>query len=177
MKKVRNKKRLLTLVTAVAMIATAAFSFAAWDQLSDDTGEVTTVVQDPVVVDTGELSEISNEYQRLGDDVVYTSDATVKTTGLAKVENLQMVLKPTVKYGDGNTEIGEMATVKVLKNGSGLPETGGEFKDIAPYETTAAAETGTAYEIQVTLKDGNQDTLKGQALKISMTAELSEVTN
>ena len=140
-----KKSTILTFATAVAIVATSAGTFAAWDQLEDTSDVANLVVGTPVTVQAGTLTTFSEESRVLGDTLPsYTS-----TVEFNVVDNNSKVSTLTLQ-----------ATIEITQDGADNGLTG---------NVDSKVEATNTYNVKVSVKDAS---LAGETLKVSVKGTL-----
>lgn len=152
-----KKSTILSLATAGAIVATSAFTFAAWDKL-DDTKTVATVeLRNPVTVTvTEDTSKELTSTTALDTIPVYTGTATVNVSEVPENYTLD--------------------TVAEVYNESGAKVSSG----VTATATLASALVAGNNTINVEVKptsETNEEGLAGQKLNVKVIAKLVEKTN
>ena len=162
-----KKSKLLSLLTAAAIVITTGATYAVWDSVTDDT-TATVTFRNPVTVTVNPSYTLSQDAAVL--NVTPTASGTVNFT-VSNDDNLAdtLTIVPTVSGGasatveDFNFEIvdsSETSTPALTGNStSGFVDT---------------SLTTTNYTVKVTPKDESVTKVAGQAVNIQLTATLSK---
>lgn len=150
-----KKSTILSLATAGAIVATSAFTFAAWDKL-DDTQTVATVeLRNPVTV-TEDTSKELTTTTPLDTIPVYTGTATVNVSEVPENYRLD--------------------TVAEVYNESGAKVSSGVTATATLAGTLSAGNNTINVEVKPT-SETNEEGLAGQKLNVKVIAKLVEKTN
>lgn len=154
-KNIMKKSTILSLATAGAIVATSAFTFAAWDKL-DDTQTVATVeLRNPVTV-TEDTSKELTTTTPLDTIPVYTGTATVNVSEVPENYRLD--------------------TVAEVYNESGAKVSSGVTATATLAGTLSAGNNTINVEVKPT-SETNEEGLAGQKLNVKVIAKLVEKTN
>lgn len=112
-----KKSTLLSLATAGAIVATSAFTFAAWDTLNSTEQVATVNIRKPVTVEVTKDTSTKLETATAIDSIpVYTGSATVKLTNAADLTGYELVATPEVYDGETKITSGLTASAVVADN-------------------------------------------------------------
>ncbi|MCR0264012.1 hypothetical protein MKC73_08870 [[Clostridium] innocuum] len=161
-----KKSTLLSLLTAGAVIATSAGTFAAWDQTSISTNEAEVTIGNKVTMEVGtmsfngansrtELSTTDNDFSQLSQ--TGNVKFTVKDIPDGAKDNYTVTYKSAVKDNSG-TVVTDKVEVNVADDKNGVLSGGA----IDEHEAT----------VTVTPKDASA---AGETYKVTVTAELTPV--
>lgn len=153
-----KKSTILGVLTAAALITTSAATYAAWDQTAFTTTS-TVNVRDGVKVSSAATFDLSGgEALTSADQLVYTGTVTFTTENKG---DKKLKLTPVVS---GSGVQADDYTIELSKGGSSLT---GDASIGYTDENTAAS---NEYTVTLTVKD--ETNLGGEALNVSVTAEL-----
>lgn len=158
----KKAKTLLTALTATAMLATCAVSFAAWDQLTA-TSSGTVTFDKPITVTATQLGTLTPQQTSL--ETLPEASGTV-TFSVEKPADkaVQLELAPVVKNGE--TDVSGQFDVAFSQTGADNGLTGA---------VDATVEASNQYTVTVKPKDTTEaKALTGTALTVEVTATLSE---
>ena len=155
-----KKSTILTFATAVAIVATSAGTFAAWDQLEDTSDVANLVVGTPVTVQAGTLTTFSEESRVLGDTLPsYTSTVEFNVVdNNSKVSKL--TLQPILTDSSDQPIDSSKATIEITQDGADNGLTG---------NVDSKVEATNTYNVKVWVKDAS---LAGETLKVSVKGTL-----
>ncbi|MGI6200651.1 MAG: hypothetical protein ACOYJA_07785 [Christensenellales bacterium] len=160
----KKAKTLLTALTAAAMLATCAVSFAAWDQLSA-TSSGTVTFDKPITVATTDMGAMTPQQTALGDLPVATGTVTFTVEKPADKE-VELNLAPVVKNGE--TDVTDKFDVAISQDGADNGLTG---------NTDAKVDASNVYKVTVTPKDSAEaKALADTPLTVDVTATLAAKT-
>ena len=157
-----GKKKILGLLTAVAIVATTVGSFAVWDNLAANTSKTLTMTN-PINT-TVTMAEFGNP-DTTGDFPVYESEATftVENVDAAKLATGKITVSTVIK--DGETPVTDKFNVSYTdKDGA----------DVAGGVDTGIADGANKYNVKITATDAAKD-LAGKSLSVEVTGALSAV--
>lgn len=142
-----KKTSLLSLLTAAAIVATSAGTYAVWDQMEATSNGVISVANKTVEVKTVNMDALTESNANIGDkEAVYTGTAKFTVSGVEKISKIDV---KTVVSQDG-TPINDTAKVEVTTT---------------PIETPINGEN--AVTVTVKVKDAS---LAGKQLTVATTA-------
>ena len=155
-----KKSTILTFATVVAIVATSAGTFAAWDQLEDTSDVANLVVGTPVTVQAGTLTTFSEESRVLGDTLPsYTSTVEFNVVdNNSKVSTL--TLQPILTDSSDQPIDSSKATIEITQDGADNGLTG---------NVDSKVEATNTYNVKVSVKDAS---LAGETLKVSVKGTL-----
>ena len=162
-----KKSKLLSLLTAAAIVITTGATYAVWDSVTDDT-TATVTFRNPVTITVDTTYTLSQDAAVL--NVTPTASGTVNFT-VSNENNLAdtLTIVPTVSGGvsatveDFNFEIVDSSETST-PNLTGDSSSGFVDKSL----------TTTSYTVKVTPKDESVTKVAGQAVNIQLTATLSK---
>lgn len=150
-----GKKKLLSLLTAAAIVATTVGSFAVWDTLSvDSTGSLT--VTSPIVVKTENIANFTETKDASTGVPTYTTPVSFDVDGLANYDGKQLTLACEIKDSSNADQTGKF---DVAITGVGV--TG---------NVDSSVEASNAYSVAITPKDNaDAKAIAGQPLDVKVT--------
>lgn len=161
-----KKKAILGFMTGAAIVAATTGSYAAWDKLSATTKTETVSIRQPITV---ALSDLSFNDGGVVGTPNYSSDVTF-TPENANGKSVQLELNASVKNSSDEDIDSAKYTIEFQKDGA--PLTNG-------VDTTVSLNEATTYKVVLTPTeptDGaipdSTNSLAGQEVKVSVTAEL-----
>lgn len=161
-----KKSKLLSVLTAGAVIATTAGTYAVWDKLNAETTAQAVEFRNPVTVAIDTDLSVKKDNTGLGQTPTATGTASFTVDnedGLAK----KLVLKPVIESEHGITTNDFDFSVFDGDSSSGTPIIGDAVGGFADNSLESLN-----YTIQITPK--NADNIKGKNVKLKLTAELTE---
>ncbi|RGU96097.1 hypothetical protein DWW31_03820 [Clostridium sp. AF15-17LB] len=158
-----GKKKILSLLTAVAIVATTVGSFAVWDTLStESTGTLT--VTSPIVVKTEDIANFAESKNADTGVPTYTASVKFDVDGLADYSGKQLTLDCAIKDGSNVDQTGKF---DVAITGVGV--TG---------NVDSSVEASNTYSVAITPKDNaDAKALAGQSLDVGVTATLGDTSS
>ena len=168
-----KKSTLLSLLTAGAVIATSAGTFAAWDNLSDDVEAGTiTFERINVAASATQTLTLQDDGNALHADESQSAVAKINVdlstvpSNLITDNKVKLVFNPSVKDTSNQVVDSSKYTIEIK-------DTDGTTTLTDATDTTLVSSNTNEYTITVTPTD---TTLAGQQLKVDVTATLTEVT-
>ena len=155
-----KKSTILTFATAIAIVATSAGTFAAWDQLEATSDVANLVVGTPVTVQAGTLTTFNEEERVLGDTLPsYTSTVEFNVVDTdSKVSKL--TLEPILTDSSDQPIDAAKATIEITQDGADNGLAG---------NVDSKVEATNTYNVKVSVKDAS---LAGKTLKVSVKGTL-----
>lgn len=161
MKRIISKKGMLGVLTASAIVATMAGSYAIWDTL-ESTGTATLTLEKPVVAATTlEANFAIDGTRKLGETGTYKNTVTFTVAEAKDLTKLQASFVPTIKDAS-DQDCTSQFTVKMTEGSTELTS-----------NTDASVDASNTYTIEVTPTDAAAS-LAGTALKVEVKGTLSE---
>ncbi len=158
-----KKSTLLSLLTAGAVIATSAGTFAAWDT-TEATAEMGTVEFKQVNVSAAVSATLTTTRNGIQNDLPEaTGTFTVSTTNIDELGNTKLTFTPVVKEGDTTIDPSNYS-VQIKDNGTDV--TSGD----------SAVEASNTYTVTVKPTDAGTNAMANKNLKVDIITKL-EVTN
>ena len=151
-----KKSTILSALTAAAIVASTAGTYALWDDLDQNTSKTFSVNVQSTNVETFQLADFSAVEG--ASDVVYTSTFNIGVTGSAAKMNLTPTLTDTAQ---GAPAIDPSYYEITIKDGdTAIAPTDGKYTD-----TTVT--TSNPYTIEIKVKDKS---LNGKTLQVDLAA-------
>lgn len=159
-----KKSTLLSLLTAGAVIATTAGTYAVWDTVTATSSGTISVAKPTVIVNATDFGAMDMGENGLGAQTIdYTKDVTFTVEGVTNGDVDTMTLVPEVKNGDAVLTAADV-DVDIKKGGTSI-------KTDTAYIDSAVAEGANTYTIVVTVKN---KTLASANLTVSVKGTLSK---
>lgn len=158
-----KKSTLLSLLTAGAVIATSAGTFAAWDQ-TEAKAEMGSVEFKQVNVSAAVSATLATTRNGIQNDLPEaTGTFTISATNINELSNTKLTFTPVVK--DGETTIDPSNySVEIMDSGT----------DVTSGDTTV--EASNTYTVTVKPTEAGADTMANKNLKVDIITKL-EATN
>jgi VCBS repeat-containing protein len=158
-----KKSTILSLATAGAIVATSAFTFAAWDKM-EDTATASLKVREPVTITAPAAPVTFTEDAKVGatdSNPTYTAAATFT---LANVPESGYELDSSVKVEDktdANNDLTEHFTVTSVVSGT---------------EKIGKDDTSKTVTVTITPKDNTAANVAGKEVNVKITGEIVATT-
>ena len=162
-----KKSKLLSLLTAAAIVITTSGTYAVWDSVTDDT-TATVTFRNPVTITVDTSYTLSQEPSVL--NTTPTASGTVNFI-VSNEDNLAdtLTIVPTVSGGNSAT-VDDFEFVIVDSSETSTPNLTGDSSSGFVDKSL----TTTSYTVKVTPKDESVSKIAGQAVDIKLTATLSK---
>ena len=162
-----KKSKLLSLLTAIAIVITTSGTYAVWDSVTDDT-TATVTFRNPVTITVNPSYTLSQDTSVL--NTTPTASGTVNFT-VSNDDNLAdtLTIVPTVSGGISAT-VDDFDFVIVDSSETSTPNLTGDSSSGFVDKSL----TTTSYTVKVTPKDSSVSKIAGQAVNIQLTATLSK---
>ena len=162
-----KKSKLLSLLTAAAIVITTGATYAVWDSVTDDT-TATVTFRNPVTITVNPSYTLSQDTSVL--NTTPTASGTVNFT-VSNDDNLAdtLTIVPTVSGGISAT-VDDFDFVIVDSSETSTPNLTGDSSSGFVDKSL----TTTSYTVKVTPKDSSVSKIAGQAVNIQLTATLSK---
>lgn len=162
-----KKYKVLSLLTAAAIVITTTFTYAVWDSLIDETSSTVTF-RNPVTITVDSNYTLEEAPGEL--DTVPTASGTVNFT-VSNEDDLAdtLIIVPTVSGGTSVT-VKDFDFVIVDSTEDGTPKLSGDSSSGFVDESLAT----TSYKVQVTPKSESVSKIAGKEVNIQLTATLSK---
>lgn len=162
-----NKSKILSLLTAVAIVVTTSVTYAVWDSLSDETSTNITF-RNPVTITVDPNYTLTADTPEL--DTSPSASGTVNFT-VSDKDNLAdtLTIVPSVSGGDSAT-VSDFDFTIVDSDGNSNPQLAGDSSSGFIDDTLDT----TSYTITVTPKAESVSKIAGKDVTIQLTATLSK---
>lgn len=162
-----KKYKVLSLLTAVAIVITTTFTYAVWDSLIDETSSTVTF-RNPVTITVDSNYTLEEAPGEL--DTVPTASGTVNFT-VSNEDDLAdtLTIVPTVSGGTSVT-VEDFDFVIVDSTEDSTPNLNGDSSSGFVDKSLAT----TSYKVQVTPKSESVSKIAGKEVNIQLTATLSK---
>lgn len=166
-----KKTTILSLATAVAVVATSAGTYAAWDTLEVSKSASVTFSK-PVEVALNELSFDTTD--NLGSTPVASDEITITVTDTESRANT-LTIKPEISVSDGSGITIDDFTIELVDNTVGHNSAGLEGSASTGFTDTDFDHSGAnTYTVKVTPKEGSKSKFSQSTdVSVSLKASLS----